>query len=263
MTNRVLLMALFATSPLAFAESDADHQRDLQRQVADAYSQCAAYYEIAASVRDQIGSSGVDDARAMKTESMTMAVGIATESEGKQKAKEFADAGFASAIEDMHKRIQDDPDAFRDWAEDQRRDCRMAINDPTTFVNRTLAARTGGQRNRRYITVPKDLTVEKILKHGKPATEFPDITKCTAPGRDVTVALDNVLVEGGMVCAQHQAGACAGERLWMSYRQYIESLYPHHEFNGYSQTYSLSFKNGERQEKRTLIACLVLPETST
>ena len=259
----MLLTALLAISTHAYAGPDDDRNRDMQRQVAEAYSQCAAYYEIAASVRDAIGSPGVDDARAMKTESMTMAVGIATESEGKRKAKEFADAGFARAIEDMHTRIQEDPDAFREWAEDQRRDCRMAVNDPPTFVNRTLAARMGGQRNRRFITVPKDLTVEKILKHGKPATEFPDITKCTAPGRDVTIELDDVLVEGGMVCSQHQAGACAGERLWMSYSQYIGSLYPNHEFNGYSQTYSLSFKNGESQEKRTLIACLVLPETST
>jgi len=257
------LMALLVVSVCAHADSDDARWREMQLKVAKVYSQCGAYYEIAHSVLIATDSAGVADAQAMKAEAMIIAVEIATESEGAEKARALADVGFAAAIYDMHARIKNDPEDFQDWAAKQRRQCRMAVNDPPTFVKRTLAEYAGTRRTSPFISVPKDLTVEKILKHGRPVTSFPDISKCVAPGRDVTITLDDVLVEGGMVCTEHQGSVCDREQAWMSNRQYIESLYPNREFNGYSQTYSLSFKNGERQEKRTLIACLVLPETST
>lgn len=258
----ISLLASMAITASAYAQPDDELAQQLQLKVSNAYSRCAAYYEISASVRDATNGVGTDDALVMKQESMTIAATLASVYAGTEKAGRIADEGFAKAIYDMHNHIQSDPESFREWAEKQRQSCRMAVNDPPTFVTAFLAVDAGQQRKRSLFQLPKHLTVEDILKNGKPSTGTRQVSKCEG-GKQVDIPLDNVLIEGGMVCAQHQGDVCRSERSWMSYSQYIQSLYPSREFGGHVFTMSVSFIKGQRQDEQTLVACLLLPATST
>ena len=191
-----------------------------------------------------------------------MAVALATEYGGEENAGIMADNAYAKAIRDMHTQITSDPEAFREWAENQRKSCRMAVNDPPTFVEAFLAVHTGQKRTRSFLQLPRNLTVEDILKYGKPTTRTRPKSKCD-DGRDINIPLENVLVDSGMVCAKRQGNVCRNERSWMSYSQYIQSLYPAREFDGHVFTQSVTYRKGQREDKQTLVACLLLPETST
>ena len=256
------LLALMAMSASAHSQPDDQLRQELQLKVADAYSGCAAYYEISASARAATNGVGADEAREMKEETLAMAVALATEYEGEEQAGIVADAGYANAIRDMHHQITSDPEAFREWAENQRKSCRMAVNDPPTFVEAFLRVHAGKKRTRSFFTFPKNLTVQDILKNGKRSTGTRQVSKCD-DGKDVNIPLDTVLVDGRMVCAEQQGDVCRSERSWMSYSQYIQSLYPGREFDGHVFTQSVTYKKGVREDKQTLVACLLLPETST
>lgn len=255
---RMLLVGL-VISPLVQAQTDEPLQTELQLKVADEYSRCGAYYEISSAVRDATNGIGADDARVMKDESMAMAAALAANADATLDGEKYAEDRYAAAIEDMHDLITTDQDAFRDWALEQRKNCRLAVNDASAFVDRTLTEYTGTQRKSRYLTWPKGVTVEDILKHGKPVDSFPDISKCAATAERITISLDDVLREDGLICTERRGDGCASERSWTSSAGYIESLHPDREIQGHSENVSITFKNGQTQEQRTLIACLTAP----
>ena len=261
--NRLLCLATLAIFTASLAQSNDRSHEAMQREVAAAFGQCAAYYEISTSVLEATNSPGVDDARSMKGESMAMAISLLTEFDGLRKAKKNVDREFADAIEAMHEQATNEPEAFKNWAQEYRKSCRMAVNDPETFAEQTLAGDSKARRRFPSVTLPKNLTVETIRKYGKPMTKPRNISACTAPARAFKISLDDALVESGMVCTRHHGDVCESERRWMSYKQYIAHLYPDYDLVRYSQTHTVTYKNAQRQDTRTLLACLIVPEMST
>lgn len=102
-----------------------------------------------------------------------------------------------------------------------------------------------------------------LLKNASPTSALKDISECSKLAIAHTLSFDGLLVEGGMVCKQHRDGVCESERLWVSYRQYIEEQYPDRALIGFSEKLSITFKNGKSQRVRTLVACLELPRLRT
>lgn len=247
MKIQFLCTALLTLSITANAKSDAELRHEMQLTVSKAFSECAAYFENV-------------DASDMQGEATARAVAHAADVEGTEKVRQIVEADFAEAKAELAELAERDPEAFEDAMADDRRRCRMAANDPTEFVEKTLRNKHSRITNFR---LPDGLTAEKILQNAKPASGIKNRSQCTEPAIGHDVSLDDLLVEGGMVCLQHEGGVCESERSWMSFRQYIQRRYPDRPLAGYSEKLSVTFKNGKSQSVRTLVACLEVPRLST
>lgn len=234
--------------------------RDMQLRLGKAYSECIAYYEVVGSDADH--ATGIDSAVAdeMKREAQFRAAAHVADVESAADALHVLNADLEHARRHLASLKDDDAVAYTEEMIRLRTRCRMAVNDPPVFVERTLRA---AGRNNRYIQLDPDLTVEKILQQAKPATKPMDIFKCEKPAIAHTLPLDDLLVEGGMICKQHADGVCDGERSWLSYPQYIQSRYPDSEVTGYSEKVTITFKGGKTQQVRTLTACVAAPQFRT
>lgn len=260
MYTRFLLLALLAPAVSAETQSEGALHDEMQFEISTAYSRCAAFYENA--VADSSFAIGLtsEDAGAMQTESMTRAVRHAADVEGDAEGRRVANEEFAKARNELAELAETDPDAFADAMQDYRRSCRMGIIDPFTFIKKTLAV---GRWRQTEFRLPEGLDVEDLLTNAKPVERVPEIANCSPPAIGHLLSLDDLLVESGMICLQHQDGVCNSEREWMSYPQFVEKRYPENEMVGYTEKLSISFKGGKTLQKRTLIACLVVPEVST
>lgn len=242
-------------------EEVADEIRhQMQLKLSKAYSECVAYYEVAASDIDH--ANGIDSAVAdeMKSEAQYRAAAHVADVEGAVAALKILNADLAQARTHLSELKEGDTDALADEMNRFRSSCRLAVNDPSVFVERTLR---GDSRRKRYIQLDPDLTLDMILKQAKPVTKPMDISKCKKPAVAHRLALDDLLVDGAMICAQITDGACDSERSWMSYPQYIETQYPDSEIAGYSMNLRVTFKGGKTQQVRTLTACVIAPQMST
>lgn len=239
--------------------SDQIHH-EMQRKISKAYSECVAYYELAASGIDH--ADGIDSAVAeeMKSEAQFRAAAHVADVEGAVAALKILNADLQQARRHLSVLKGGDTDAFADEMNRFRTRCRLAVNDPPVFVERTLR---GDSRRGRYIRLDPDLTLEMILKQAKPVTKPMDISKCKKPAVAHKLALEDMLVEGSMICTQITDGACDSERSWMSYPQYIETQYPDREIAGYSMNLRVTFKGGETQQVRTLTACVIASQLGT
>lgn len=260
MHTRFLYLALLAPVIPALAQSDDELYRETQLEVSRAYSQCAAFYDSAASDSSLVNGLSTEDASVMQNESMTRAVLHATDVEGDAEGRRVANAEFAMTRTELSVMADADPEAFRDAMSDYRRSCRMGVIDPSTFIRKTLAV--GRWRTTKF-RLPEGLTVEELLKNAKPVERVPEISNCSHPAIGHLLSLDDVLVESGMICPEHQDGVCDSEREWLSYAQFVEKRYPNNEMIGYTEKLSISFKGGKTLQERTLIACLVVPEVRT
>lgn len=233
---------------------------EMQLKISKAYSECVAFYEVASSETNHASRIDSADADAMKRKAQFRAAAHAADVKGVVDALQILNADLAQARNYLTELEDADVDAFEDEMKRFRTSCRLAVNDPPVFVERKLR---DGSRNKRYIQLEPNLTLEKILREAKPVTRPMDISKCKEPAIAHTLSLDDLLVEGGMICTQTTNGDCDGERSWMSYAQYIESQYPHSELAGYSEKLRITFKGGKMQQVRTLTACVIGPRVST
>lgn len=260
MNTRILYIASLALSVSAHAKSDDQLRHDMQLTVSKAYSECRAYYEIVVTSPADSYNLTAEDARAMQNSANVRSLMHAANVDGIPKGRRIADSDFTKAKTELADLAESNPAAFEDSMAEYRKSCRMAVNDPRTFVDKTLR---DSQPRKMRTTLPKNLTAEMILKNGKPTTGVKDISKCSEPAVAHTFSLDSMLVEGGMVCTQHQNGVCQSEHRWMSYRQFIEARYPDRTLNGYSEKLSITFEDGKQRNIRTITACLIVPELQT
>lgn len=242
------------------AETHDELRREMQRKVSDAYSECAAFYGMVAADRELTDQLTAEEAAAMKAEASMRAMAHAVDVEEASEALRRVSDTTVRAKAELIELAKGDVAAFTKSIDKSRKSCRMAVNDPSVFVDRLLRSE---RKKTRYLKLPPNLTYEMILKEGKPAAETMDMSKCTKPAVAHKLPLDDVLVESGMICAAHVNGVCDGERSWMSYRQFIEERYPDQELDGYTEKLSVTFKGGKTQQVRELIACVVAPEFRT
>lgn len=260
MNRRILFLALITPSILAYAQSDDDLYRETQLEISLAYSQCAAFYNLAASDSSLVTGLSTEEAGAMEDEAMTRAMLHAADVEGGANGRHSVNENFIKTRSDLSELAATDPEAFAEAMSDYRRSCRMGVIDPSTFIRKTL---TIGRWHSPTFRLPEGVTITELVKNAKSVERVPEIPVCSRPAVGHLLSLDDVLVEGGMICTKHNDGICDSERNWMSYAQYVEDLYPDNELLGYTEKLSISFKGGKTLQKRTLTACLVVPEVRT
>lgn len=256
MKSTLLLMICVAIPIAATAIPDEELKQEMMLKVSQQYSQCAAYYEIAASVLQTTGTAGARDALKMKRDSLTYAISMSTESQAEKSAEEISDKDYADAIEEMHDLAKIDTAKFNSLLSNYRQNCRKAINDPSSFIESALSGYRNDKTTSVKIPAPGRIPTDAIIRYGKPTTMVSNPQRCLPPDEIVTISLNTVLVEGDMICTAHTDGACDSERLWLSYPQYIEQLHPARPAQTFSKRSSVAYKNGEMEKNNEIVACL-------
>lgn len=135
----VLLVPLIALS----ADGPGVSEKMAMLKLTDAYSQCSAYYRIAASVAGEGQSEAKRKAEEMQTRADALAMSTAEElvsndvaDGGKVKlgATRLTKANYAAAMKDLLRLAKSDKEGFRRKIASYRADCRDAIEDPAGYA---------------------------------------------------------------------------------------------------------------------------------
>lgn len=141
----VMVSPVYADAPV----SGSDVEQKRLRTVSDAYSQCAAYYEV---VRTSLGKSGRTDivARAedMKSQSNNLAVIMAEELFAMQykdqvkatdAAKQLAESNYNTALANLSRIARQGKARISQVSAEYQTGCNTAINNPGAFSDGVLA----------------------------------------------------------------------------------------------------------------------------
>jgi hypothetical protein len=139
----VLLMSLVALS----AQGADAAEKMAMLKLTDAYSQCSAYYQIAASVAGAGQEEAKRKAEEMQAQAEALAMSTAEElvstdvaDSGKVKlgATRLTKANYAAAMKDLLRLAKSDQEGFRHKIMAYKAVCRSAIEDPVGYTERVL-----------------------------------------------------------------------------------------------------------------------------
>lgn len=141
------LLSLVGTQGYS-SETFSAAEKEMLLRVSDAYSQCAAYYEIAgALLNGEEHEQAKKEVTKMKAESESLALGVAEklalsevtdEDKAKNVAKNLFNSNYQAAIKKLGDLAKTDQNKLKQKIVTYSKGCNSAVSDPTAFTKSVL-----------------------------------------------------------------------------------------------------------------------------